>query len=505
MPYSNYASKRLPFPLGKGSLFLLAALIIAFSGCDSKGLVLHDFINTGEKTLLLSGSMGKKEAFFTVKDGKLYRAPIDKEVIKSFGPVVKLKKLTKETCGIITKTKGIFIIPLNRHVTESDIVHLPVSKDTISNSKIEDIYYYEHKGARKIFVLYSIQESGITEITLGDGWQPASYIHYDENSSELKSNRIKALEIDPLGYVWVVYDYKAKKGVSRLSASGEWMHYDSNNSELPDKYVNKILAEEIGTGLNRENVWFGSPSGLTRMQYRPEKKHIEDREKWKLYGERNNARGILARGMGIRKYYSDSVFDILDLAVIDRFVIIANPIAVYTFNGKTTNRFIPEVLEKDKSEGARIYDILVRDYFVVVKVIPKDDGIGAITSFMMLDLHMRKWHEFNLWKIYKKFPLKIYCIPYSAGLDFVVVQFSEDNFAFSYLDYQKKTLTPAEVPAYKNLNDIPEYPYTETVAPLSENPDSIKPSENSKEVPGEATDDIDDEKTEKPSKAAETK
>ncbi|HPR50115.1 MAG TPA: hypothetical protein PK341_19215, partial [Spirochaetota bacterium] len=219
--------------------------------------------------------------------------------------------------------------------------------------------------------------------------------------------------------------------------------FDRNNSELPDKFVRYLRSEGPDDGVAGDNMWFASVSGLSRLEYRPGQKDEEDREKWKLYGERETTGGIVARAMGIRELVSDAVLDLIDLHVTDKLLLMANTTGVYTFNGRSINRFIP-----DSSGGlneTQIRDINYRDGYVIVKTRPLAKQNQYVDSVSLLNIKKRKWIKVKLWEFDKNYPRNIYFIPYKKGIDFVALDYINSATKFAFFDYETLELKKLEM------------------------------------------------------------
>ena len=443
--------KRLPFLLRKGSLFLCIAITL-LSACDSRELSFGSAVNSGEGSLVLSGTIQGKSCVFMFKNGHLFRINAGIERAQEMGAIKKLVSLTDDACAVITEKNGIYLMPLNGDF--STLTHIPVEEDALVDNKIRTVYYYEFNDIRRLYVLYDTRKgSGATEITLGQGWTVSSYKHLNRYSSDLGSDNITQVEIDALGNVWFNYYYKEKRGVSRMSPEGEFSSFDRNNSEIPNKFVNVIRAEKPDMGVKGDNVWFASRSGLTRLQYRPEKKDEEDREMWRFYGERETAGTTVARALGVHRFFSDAVLDLVDLTISEKYVIMANPLAVYTFTGKSTNRFSPG--NTGGITDTRIYDISYKNGHVIVKTRPGETTAYSTKSLMLLELKSRKWFEINVWEVTRDYPAKIYLYTYNKDTDLLVLKYFSNKTVFVLLNYNTKKLKRVNLPEYKNLNDIP--------------------------------------------------
>ncbi len=277
-------------------VLLLAAL---GGGCDSSDFALIDLVRVGEGRVLMAGRAGGKPAFVLYNQG-LVEPWADAGLAAKTGQVKRLVRLSDAVLAIITEKKGIVLASLGPDSGFDAPVHLPVNEDALVSPKIRTISAYEHGGARKLYVLYETPKgSGVTEVSLTGAWQPSGYNHLDSRTTELRSDNIVQVEVDLRGNVWFNYSHRVQKGLSRLAPDGEWAHFDRNNSELPDKFVRTLRSESADNGVVGDNVWFGSVSGLTRLEYRAGEKEGDDREKWKLYGERETTSGIIARAIGV--------------------------------------------------------------------------------------------------------------------------------------------------------------------------------------------------------------
>ena len=442
MFFRNPQSK-IPSLLREGIFFLILTITVGLSGgCDSKDLKLIDLVRIDEGSVLLAAKYDKAQHFVVYRDGSPEIWAHD-DVSAEMGPVKKISKLDENLIAIITEKNGIYLFPIGALSSGSAYTHLPVEEGALVDKKIRSIYYYDYHGSRRLYVLYETPKgSGATEILLKDGLTVDRYNHLDKQSSDLRSNSVVQIAIDMKGNVWFNYSRKEEMGLSRLDSKGEWVHFNQANSELPDKFVRTLRSEGADDGVDGDNIWFASISGLTRLEYKPGEKDEEDREKWKLYGERETTAGLIARAIGVRALVSDAVLDIIDLHVIEKNILMANIGGVYTFNGKSTNRYIPDSI--GGLNDTQISDINYRDGFVIVKTRPAGKQYINVDSVSLLDLKKRKWIKIRHWDINKDYPTNMYFIPYKKGLDFVAMTYQNSASVFALFNYETMELKKIE-------------------------------------------------------------
>ena len=436
--------KRIPSLFREGILlFCIGAIICSYCSCDTSKLTLIDLLQLEDGQILLAVNHQNKNHLIVYRDGiiETWGKP---SFLEDVGQIKKLTKLNDSMFAVITEKNGIFLYPIKNNTDTNPVIHLPVEDDALADKNIRAVYFYNYNNDRKLYVIYGTPKgSGATEVLFKNGWAIDHYATLDITSSELRSNNLIQIEIDMKGNTWFNYSRKEEKGVSRLSPKGEWVHFDRNNSELPDKFVRYLRSEGPDDGVSGDNVWFASVSGLTRLEYKPGQKDEEDREKWKLYGERESTGGIIARAMGIRELVSDAVLDLIDLHVTDKLLLMANTTGVYTFNGRSINRFIP-----DTSGGlneTQVKDINYRDGYVIVKTRPLAKQNQYVDSVCLLDIKKRKWIKVKLWDFDKNYPRNIYFIPYKKGIDFVALDYMNSATKFAFFDYETLKLKKIEI------------------------------------------------------------
>ena len=439
------AKTKIPSLLREGIFSFIVSAIICFSiGCDSKSLSLIDMASIEDGTILLAVKYNKAQQLIVYRQGIVQKWN-EGSVPEDLGEIKRITKLSNSLIALTTKINGIYLFPINQADSTVVPVHLPVEEGALVSKKIRSVYYYEFENIRKLYVIYDTPKgSGATEITFKDGLTVDRYNQLDTTSSELRSNNIVQVTSDMKGNVWFNYSKKDEKGLSRLNPKGEWVHFDHNNSELPDKYVRIVRSEGPSNGVDGDNVWFASLSGLTRLEYRPGEKDEEDKEKWKLYGERETTSGIIARAIGVRELVSDAVLDIIDLHIIDKNLLLANRKGVYTFNGKSMNRFMPDSI--GGLNETQISAINYRDGFVIVKTRPEEKQFQYIDNLNLLDLKKRKWTKIKHWLIKKDYPKDVFFMPYTKGVDFVGLTYLDGTTMFAFFNYDTMELKKIEAP-----------------------------------------------------------
>ncbi len=440
--YSTRIAK-IPSLLREGIfLFIIMAVSAIQCSCDSNRVTLVDIAPAGDGTVLLAVNFDKSQHFLSYRDGTVRRLDLSSSA-QGMGRIKKMIRLQNGTMALISEKNGIYLVPENPESSGKPYIHLPVEEGALANPNIRSVNYYGHEDRQSLYITYDTPKgSGVTEVRLKSGPAVELYNHMDTNSSELRSNNIIQVETDMKGNVWFSYSRKEEKGVSRLDTKGEWTHFDRNNSELSDKFVRILRSEKSGQGVDGDNIWFGSISGLSRLEYKPGEKDDEDREKWKLYGERETTGGLIARAIGVRDLVSDAVLDIIDIHVIEKNILLANRSGVYLFNGKSMNRFIPDTVGGLKE--TRISDINCHEGYVIVKTRPAAEQSQYVDSVCLLDLKKRKWTRLKYFELKKDYPRNIYFIPYREGIDFVALAYLDGNTLFALLDYRTLELKKIE-------------------------------------------------------------
>jgi hypothetical protein len=143
------------------------------------------------------------------------------------------------------------------------------------------------------------------------------------------------------------------------------------------------------------------------------------------------------------------VLDIIDLHISEKYVLMANRKGVYTFNGKSINRFIPASV--GGFNETYVSDINYRDGYVITKTRPAAKQSQYVDSVSLLDIKKRQWIKLDYWKLAREYPRDIYFIPCRQGVDLVALKFMTGKTMFATLDYKTFEIKKIDVDL-KSLN-----------------------------------------------------